>query len=147
MDHSSSVKKATLTIFSMSFFMLFTILLVVVEPNTPVKIVLVLVFAFLGYGLECFFTIGSEKRKAPFRSTEFAVYSMLMPSLIYLVLGLANFRNLRSELMMTSLAAFITLLLRGFYDSFTGRNRLRDLAEKDKLEDDSDNNDKNDKGD
>ena len=121
-----SIKRATLFLFGVSFYMLYTILLVVVEPAVWLRIVLMIVFAFLAYGLECFFSIGSEKKPAAFSSVEFAEFWMFLPSVIYLIFGLANFADLRSELLRTSLTAFLSMFFGGIFEVMLGRGRTPD---------------------
>ena len=130
-----SVKRATLTLFAISYYMLFTILLVILQPGGWVKALLIIIFGIISYGLECFFCIGSNGKRAVFSESDFGLFGSLLPSLIYLAAGLIGLLDLRSELLFTALAAFLGLMIHGFMDGFTG-------LDKKKHKDDRNDNDK-----
>ncbi len=135
--NNMAVKRATLTLFAVSYYMLYAILLVVLEPNLPVKLLLMAVFVFIAYGVELFFTIGTEEKPARFKTIDFDTFGMSMPMIIYLLFGIFNFRELRGTLLMTALTAFMTLFVGGILDAAAGRSRTGN----DNDDDDNDDND------
>ena len=132
---NSSVKRATVTLFAISFYMLYALLLVILEPGVLLKILLMLAFAFIAHGLQLFLTLGRKEKPAPFSIVDIGAFGMLMPAVIYLILGLFNFAELRGTLLMTALTAFFSLIADSFLEAFSGRRRISD----------SDDDDKNDK--
>ena len=109
---NQSVKRATVTLFAISYYMLYAILLVVLEPGIVLKLLLILVFAFIAHGLQLFLTLGSKDKPAPFSLVDIGAFGMLMPAVIYLILGLVNFADLRGTLLLTAFAAFFSLASR-----------------------------------
>ena len=125
----------------MSYYMLYALLLVVLDPNILIKLLLVVVFAFIAHGLQLFLTLGSEKKPAAFTLVDIGTFGMLMPSVFYLGFGIFNFANLRGTLLMTALTAFFTLIADSFLEAASGRKRINGSNDND----DGDNNDNNEK--
>ena len=140
--NNDSVKRAVVTLFALSYYMLYALLLVIIEPHTVVKILLMLPFAFIAHGLQLFLTIGTEKKPAPFKVLDIGTFGMMMPAIIYLILGIFNFADLRGTLVMTAVTAFFTLLFDSFLEGVSGRRRAFDTDK-----DNKDDNDKDGKGD
>ncbi|SDB37971.1 hypothetical protein SAMN02910317_01868 [Ruminococcaceae bacterium FB2012] len=136
---NQSVKRATVTLFAISYYMLYAILLVILEPGIVLKLLLILVFAFIAHGLQLFLTLGSKDKPAPFSLVDIGAFGMLMPAVIYLILGLVNFADLRGTLLLTAFAAFFSLIADSFLEAASGRRRISE-------HDGDDKNDKDDKG-
>ena len=118
---SSALKKLTLFLFGVSFYMLYTILLVMLDAGFWIKLLLMIVFAVIAHGLELFFTIGSVNREAPFNEGDFDAFGMVMPAFIYFGFGAFNFLELRSSLLITGAAALFSVFLAPIIDGITGR--------------------------
>ena len=129
--NNDSLKKAVVTLFAVSYYMLYALLLVVLEPPFIVKILLMLPFAFIAHGLQLFLTIGTEKRPAPFTVVDIGSFGMLMPAFIYLIFGIFNFAGLRWTLVLTALTAFFCLLADSIFEAASGRQRYDEKNDKD----------------
>ena len=137
--NNNSVKRAIVTLFAVSYYMLYALLLVILEPFIVVKILLMLPFAFIAHGLQLFLTIDSKDKPAPFTVLDIGSFGMMMPAIIYLLLGLFNFANLRWTLVLTAVTAFFTLIFDSFLEAVSGRRRFNDDGG-------DDDNDKDNKG-
>lgn len=132
-----TVKRAVMILLSLSYFMLYAILLVILEPGVFVKILLLLVFAVIAHGLRLFLTIGTKDKPPRFTVIEVGTYCMTVPTMIFLLLGAFNFAEQRGTLLFTALTSFLTLFLDAFFDALAGRK----IDPENDGKDDNDNND------
>lgn len=113
-----SMKRWILVLLGISYYVLFTLLLVIMRPSDGAVFLLMLLFAFMLVGLEFFFTIGKlskdsvELRPAPITRREFFLFGMFIPFWVFMAGSGFDLSGLHRELALTALAVFVASVYR-----------------------------------
>lgn len=115
---SRAVKHWILILLGVSYYILFTLLLVILRPSDGASFLLMLLFAFLLVGVEFFFTIpkqaddGEEPQPAPINRREFFIFGMFIPFWVFMAGSGLDISGLHRELALTALALFVAAVYR-----------------------------------
>ncbi|MBR1864826.1 MAG: hypothetical protein IJ806_12155 [Ruminococcus sp.] len=107
-----NLKRSILGLLSVSYYGLFTLLCVILEPGAGACLLLMVAFAFIWVGIEFYFCIGTQFKKAVFTGGEFLSYGNLVPLMTYLAASAADYLSLRKWFIRTAAATATTILYR-----------------------------------
>ena len=105
-DH---IKLAIIAVLGTSYFILHTALTVILEPEGFEKVFLIFAFGFIAQGMEYFFTISSEDKKAWITPGAFRFGGYVIPLLLYMAASGLNAMGIGEQLGDTEICIFVII--------------------------------------
>ncbi len=106
------IKRVILGLISVSFFGMFTVLCVIIEPGDMLCMLMTAVFAFIWVGVDHFFCIAADDKKAVYTSREFSLCGYGIPLIAYCIFAAADILDIREWFIRTAAAVTITITFR-----------------------------------